>query len=284
MISTVQTPCPVLAAIAPSDWPHLCAPSPESLTISTTCSVSLASTFSREDDWRAEAVSSTGCDMDALFIAAVHEFFPAALAAHSLLLSNPDAAKILLTHIDTKQPASRNPFFQQSARGAIANSQILPHAGCRLPPCTHGFDHCRGAGDNVPARKNAGHRCLQILIDFDVAPLVQPNLGGLANNGIRVCSDSKHHLIDLQHMLASGDRYGAGAAGFVGFSKRHPHATHGADLPLIVTEDLHRVCEPVKFNSLLFGVMDLLRPRGALGPAPPVYTVDLLCAKPQTHP
>jgi hypothetical protein len=37
MISTVHTPLPVRAAIEPNDWPHFCAPSPESLMISITC-------------------------------------------------------------------------------------------------------------------------------------------------------------------------------------------------------------------------------------------------------
>ena len=41
MISVVQMPLPVLAAIAPSDWPQRCAPSPESLITSTMCSVSV---------------------------------------------------------------------------------------------------------------------------------------------------------------------------------------------------------------------------------------------------
>ena len=40
MISTVQTPLPILAAICASDWPQRCAPSPESLTISMTVSLS----------------------------------------------------------------------------------------------------------------------------------------------------------------------------------------------------------------------------------------------------
>src|SRR5690242_20898767 len=38
MISTVQTPFPILADTAPKIWPHFCAPSPESETISTVCS------------------------------------------------------------------------------------------------------------------------------------------------------------------------------------------------------------------------------------------------------
>ncbi len=38
MISVVQMPLPVRAAIAPSDWPQRCAPSPESLMTSTMCS------------------------------------------------------------------------------------------------------------------------------------------------------------------------------------------------------------------------------------------------------
>jgi hypothetical protein len=45
MISTVQMPLPIFAAIEPSDWPQRCAPSPESLTISTMCSSSTVTSF-----------------------------------------------------------------------------------------------------------------------------------------------------------------------------------------------------------------------------------------------
>ena len=41
MISTVQTPLPVRAAMAPKDCPQRWAPSPESLTISTICSLNV---------------------------------------------------------------------------------------------------------------------------------------------------------------------------------------------------------------------------------------------------
>ena len=41
MISTVHTPLPICEAIAPKVWPQRCAPSPESLTISTMCSLSV---------------------------------------------------------------------------------------------------------------------------------------------------------------------------------------------------------------------------------------------------
>ncbi len=40
MISTVQTPLPILAATVPNDWAHFCAPSPESLMTSTMWSFS----------------------------------------------------------------------------------------------------------------------------------------------------------------------------------------------------------------------------------------------------
>ena len=40
MISVVQMPLPMRAAIEPSDWPQRWAPSPESLMISTMCSLS----------------------------------------------------------------------------------------------------------------------------------------------------------------------------------------------------------------------------------------------------
>ena len=47
MISTVQMPLPILAAIEPSVWPQRCAPSPESLMISTMCSFSVTTGFLR---------------------------------------------------------------------------------------------------------------------------------------------------------------------------------------------------------------------------------------------
>ena len=37
MISTVHTPFPIFALTEPKIWPHFCAPSPESDTISTMC-------------------------------------------------------------------------------------------------------------------------------------------------------------------------------------------------------------------------------------------------------
>ena len=45
MISTVQTPLPIRAAIAARDCPQRCAPSPESLTISTICSLNVTAVF-----------------------------------------------------------------------------------------------------------------------------------------------------------------------------------------------------------------------------------------------
>ena len=45
MISVVQMPLPILAAMAPSDWPQRCAPSPESLITSTMCSASVTASF-----------------------------------------------------------------------------------------------------------------------------------------------------------------------------------------------------------------------------------------------
>ena len=47
MISTVHTPLPMRAAMAPSDWPQRCAPSPESLMTSTMCSVSTTGSRAR---------------------------------------------------------------------------------------------------------------------------------------------------------------------------------------------------------------------------------------------
>ena len=45
MISTVHTPLPICEAIAPKVCPQRCAPSPESLTISTICSLNVTAVF-----------------------------------------------------------------------------------------------------------------------------------------------------------------------------------------------------------------------------------------------
>jgi hypothetical protein len=45
-------PFPILAAIDAKDWPHFCAPSPESLMISTTCSSRVAAGLSGAVDLR----------------------------------------------------------------------------------------------------------------------------------------------------------------------------------------------------------------------------------------
>ena len=50
MISTVHIPIPIRAAMDPNVWPHLCAPSPESLMTSTMCSPSVTTDLSGDED------------------------------------------------------------------------------------------------------------------------------------------------------------------------------------------------------------------------------------------
>lgn len=52
MISTVQTPLPILAETAPKICPHLCAHSPESETISSVCSASVCIVGGHHEDVR----------------------------------------------------------------------------------------------------------------------------------------------------------------------------------------------------------------------------------------
>ena len=60
MISTVQTPLPIRAAIAPKDCPHFCAPSPESLMISTTASSSTSNCLATTREPVARAAAARG--------------------------------------------------------------------------------------------------------------------------------------------------------------------------------------------------------------------------------
>jgi hypothetical protein len=57
-------PLPIRAAIEPRDWPHLCAPSPESLMISTMCYFSVIGVFLPAVAWVFWGVFVTDFNVD----------------------------------------------------------------------------------------------------------------------------------------------------------------------------------------------------------------------------
>ena len=85
-------------------------------------------------------------------------------------------------------------------------------------------------------------------------------------------------------MLAARNRNGAPPTRFVGLAERHLDATHGADEPLVVGEDLDGSVEPVEFDAFLLRVMDFFRPRGTFRPAAAVDAENLLSTQPQANP
>src|ERR1017187_5200174 len=61
----------------------------------------------------------------------------------------------------------------------------------------------------------------------------------------------------------------------------HLDTAHGADIALVVGKNFDRSGEPVEFDALLLGVMNLFRARRAFRPRPPVDAIHFLGAEPQ---
>ena len=118
--------------------------------------------------------------------------------------------------------------------------------------------HGGRSGHDIPARKHSGNRGLEGLIGVDVSPLVQPDVRRLSDDRVGIRSDGIDDHVDLDLELSSFDRFGTAAAGAVGFTQFILDATKGADVPLIVTEELERRGQPLKVDALFNGVMNLL--------------------------
>src|ERR1035438_7169029 len=114
MISTVQIPLPSFAAIAPSDWPHRCAPSPESLTTSTMCSLIVAAALALK-------------------------LFMVSLRGHARVVVFADVDAELL-------PDAAGALGQVDDVG-IAQPEVRLHLPRRIAPGAHRLDHGRCAGD-----------------------------------------------------------------------------------------------------------------------------------------
>ena len=159
MISTVQTPLPIRAAIEPNDWPHFCAPSPESLMISTTASSSVTTCFADGRRTRGPRPSR-----------------PAAASPLQHSCASPRQAH-------ARVPVLGAVDAEQRGRGAVrpllvdeigvAQAQKGLHAACRAAPGAHRLDDRRGAGDDVAAGEHAGDRGREALVGGDVAALVR---------------------------------------------------------------------------------------------------------------
>jgi hypothetical protein len=86
MISTVQTPFPILALTVPKVWPAFWAPSPESLTISTMCS---RTCFGSCGEAASASPSSDKAPFASAFFLAIGSRFP--VAVHQVSITVPVA-------------------------------------------------------------------------------------------------------------------------------------------------------------------------------------------------
>ena len=172
MISTVQMPLPIRAAIAPSDWPQRCAPSPESLMISTMCSLSVSGAACRALEHGCRIVHGCGSLMRLLTRAKLR-------SAGSM---------------PNRRAALPRPSIAYGCVG-VADAEVGLHAARGLAPGAHRLDHGRRAGDDVAAGVDAGHRGRQVVVGVDVAALVELEARGLADDRVGVGADREHHQV-----------------------------------------------------------------------------------------
>ena len=196
MISSVQTPLPICAAIAPNVCPHRCAPSPESLMISTICSLKRTAGFLAVLRTRAGSSRAGGdfpCGVGRWLSVILHSLRRRECARNC---ARGDRCRRTL-------PA---PFDVGIVDAGIAYAQIGLHAARGLAAGAHGLDHGRRAGDDVTAGKNARHRRRQSVVGLDIAALVETEMRGLADDRVGIGADREHDLIGLELELAARHR------------------------------------------------------------------------------
>src|SRR5512140_3102464 len=154
MISTVQTPLPMRAAIEPNDWPHFCAPSPESLMISMTLSSSVTT-----------CLASAPEEGDRVSVARGRR----AVTAFMVLPRQADARVAALRAVDAEQSRDRPCRPVLVDRIGVAQAEERVHSSCRTAPRAQRFDDRRRPGDDVAARKHARDRRRKVLVGGDVS-------------------------------------------------------------------------------------------------------------------
>src|ERR1019366_5970707 len=94
----------------------------------------------------------------------------------------------------------------------------------------------------------------------------------------------EYDLIGLELELAAGHRDRTPPPGVVGLAKFHADATHGADIALALVKNFDRGGEPMEFDPLFLGVMNLFGSCWALRPGPSIDAVHFTGAEPQGDP
>jgi hypothetical protein len=167
---------------------------------------------------------------------------------------------------------------------AVAQAEEGLHRARRAPARAHRLDHGRRAGDDVAAGVYTRDRRGQVLVGRDVAPRIELQLRGLADDRVRVGADRIHDHVRLDLELAARLRDRPPPPGLVGLAEHHPDAAHAPHVPVVVAEQLDRAHEPLELDALLLGVMDFLGAGRRLLAAATVQAVDLLGAESQAHP
>src|SRR6187431_3797772 len=197
MISVVQMPLPIRAAIAPRDWPQRCAPSPESLMTSMMASGIAV---------RAARALATGLSRVrvSFMVSGLWQAFRQCSgemnASEVVLLSRQAEERVL-------GPAALAPVNEF----AVAQAEVGLHGARRLPTCAHRLDHRRRARDDVAAGVDACDRGGEVRVGGDVAALVELQARGLAEDRIGIGPDREDDRVGLELERAAGHRQRAPA-------------------------------------------------------------------------
>ena len=113
-----------------------------------------------------------------------------------------------------------------------------------------------------------------MLVGHDASPLVDlQTLGGVGDQRVGAGAQGHDHRVHLDGVVGPGDLHRAASAGGVRLAQLHLPHHHALHPAVLIGENLHRVGEEIEDDSLLLGVVDLLRSRGQLRLASPVHNM-----------
>ena len=147
-----------------------------------------------------------------------------------------------------------------------AGEEFVDGQSSRLP-CAHRLDHGRRAGHDVAAREDSSAACeARALVGDDVAVASGLQAGrGPWHEVVGAVADGDDRRIDLDELLAAGNRHRTPAAAVVRLTQFHPDDLDAADPSVATVDELKRGRERHELDALVLAVVNLLDPRGHLG-------------------
>src|SRR5450759_2833944 len=137
--------------------------------------------------------------------------------------------------------------------------QVSVYVRRRLLAVAHCQDDRGRAADDVAPGEDAVHRCLEVVVDLDVAPLVDLQVGRRrGEQRVRLRADGDDDHVAREDELRTRDLDGAAPARGIGLAQLHADAFESRNPALLVADDFGRGGQELETDALLLGVMDFL--------------------------